>query len=159
MAVAYLSPWVFPGGKPGLYPVVETTKRSLTQAPYPVGTRAFDALGNEYMYVKASGAIEATDAVAGGSTLGLSAVVQSANTATGAPWIGVGHAAFADLQFGWIQVGGVASVKTGNITPGAPVIAKTTAGTLNDAAATDWSSKWAQALSDDAAGVANIFMP
>lgn len=158
MADVFLLPAQYPGGKPGLIAKGSSTARSATQH-LPIGTRAIDADGNEYLYVKAGGAIAATDAVAAGSTTGLSGVVQTANTATGAPWIGVGHAAFANNEYGFIQTRGVASVKTGNITAGATVIAKTTAGTLNDAAATDWSCKWAQAVSDDSGGVANIFMP
>jgi hypothetical protein len=111
------------------------------------------------MYVKAGGVIAATDAVKASGTEGLDAVVQTANTATGDPWIGVGHAAFADNEYGFIQTRGVASVKAGNVTAGAAVVPKTTEGTFNDLAATDFSTKQAQAISDDSGGLANIYMP
>src|SRR5688572_16784668 len=107
-----------PRQHPTLFPEFDSTKRTTT-AYLTIGTRGFDRSGNEYMYVKAGGTIAATDIVKAGSTEGLEAVVATGTTATGEPFLGVGHAAFADNEYGFIQIHGVASVKAGNITAGA----------------------------------------
>lgn len=141
---------------PQYFPEFDSTKRTTT-AYFALGTKAIDRSGNEYTYVRAGGAIAATDAVKLSGTEGLEAVVATGTTVTGEPFLGVGHAAFADNEYGFIQTRGTASVKTGNITAGAVVVPKTTAGTLNDAAAADVSSNpRAVAVTDDSGGVATI---
>lgn len=160
MAKAYILPAGFPGGVAGGFPEVDTTARSLTQT-LRLGTRAYDIDGNEYLYVKAEGAIAATDAVAITTTGGLQEVTQSSNSATGTQgFLGVAVAAFTDEQFGFIQIRGlVASVKTGTVVAGTPLAAATTAGTLNALTAAMFTSKHAIAVTADAGGVASVYLP
>lgn len=165
MAFLFVQPFApgsslgFPGGVAGGYPVVTDSTARTAAAQFTVGTTALDSAGNRYLYVQFGGTVAATDCVRGGTTTGLSGVIQTANTATGDPFLGCGHAAATNAQFGWIQTHGVMTVKSGNITAGATVLPKTTAGTVNDAAATDIATRAGLALADDAAGVVSLYLP
>lgn len=111
---------------------VSDTDRSLTQLA-PLGSRYFDALGNEYRYCKAQAAIAAKEAVCfNGSALGYDAVrkVTDVNEYV----VGVANAAFAVNEYGLIQTHGVTECK---------VIVGTAAGSCLVSDATDGTLKLA----------------
>lgn len=113
-----------------------STDRSTTQK-FPLGQRAYDALGNEYAYVKAGAAISQYEAVKfNGSTLGWDDVRKTA--AANEVVIGVADAAFASGEYGFIGVRGVFTVKVVAATAaGSALVSSSTAGTLALAVATD----------------------
>jgi hypothetical protein len=112
------------------------TKRSTTQEAQ-LGAKAYDALGNEYRYVKAGAAIAATDAVRfQGSALGYDDV--RSTSAAAQPVIGVATAAFAGSDYGFVLVNGIVSVKTsGAVAVNTALVSSGTAGTLAAYANTD----------------------
>lgn len=94
----------------GLAAPCNDLKRSTT-ALANVGFRTQDDIGNEYVYVKAGAAIAANAAVRfQGSALGYDDVRET--SAVNQPVIGVATAAFANGEYGFILVRGIASVKT-----------------------------------------------
>lgn len=117
---------------------VDSTARSAS-AELPLGTKAYDSLGNEYTYCKAGAAISAKEAVQlNGSALGWDDVRKTPTTAT-IHVVGVATAAFAtSAPYGFIQTKGVCTALVKNseaagITVGCST---TAAGTLEAVAAT-----------------------
>lgn len=93
---------------------VDSTARSAS-AELPLGTKAYDSLGNEYTYVKATAAISAKEAVKfTGSALGYDDVVKT-TAAANEFVVGVATAAFATTApYGFIQTGGVVTALVKN---------------------------------------------
>ncbi len=110
--------------------IVGSTTDTGTTALHPVGTRAFDAAGNEYIYVKAGSAIAQFDAVtfSAGDTdfsnvISTSAVQQYV--------LGAAQVAIANGSYGWILHRGLGRVKaTDAIAEGAFAFSSATGGLL-----------------------------
>lgn len=108
-----------------------------TTAKCPLGTRAWDASGNEYVYVKAGSAIGALQAVEfAGSALGFDDV--DPTSAADRYVLGAANGtAFDAGDYGFILTRGVTTVlATDAIAAGAPVASSATAGLLAAAGAT-----------------------
>lgn len=117
---------------------VDSTARSAA-AELPLGTKAYDSLGNEYRYVKATAAITAKHACKfTGSALGWDDVV--ATTAAASEFVvGVATAAFATTApYGFIQTGGVVTCLVEDSTAAGSIVGSSTgaAGVLEIPAAT-----------------------
>lgn len=117
-------------GHIGAYPFDSTSRHTTQQLP--LGTRAFDGLGNEYVYVKAAEALDALEAVTFGlSTLGWDNIVNTTNVDE--VIVGVAHADFAQDEYGFILHKGVGTVlATDNVTAGAPLFAGANDGLLTE---------------------------
>lgn len=86
----------------------DTTRRTTTQE-FPLGEFAFSQTG-KWQYVRAGATIAQYDAVVmEGSAAGYDAVVPT--SAVTDLVVGVADAAFADEEYGWIQVQGVCTAK------------------------------------------------
>lgn len=122
-----------------------STKTSTTQK-LPLGTKAFDANGNEYTYIKAGAAIAQYDAVRfNGSAAGYDDVRPT--SAAGQVVIGAAQVALASGEYGWILSRGVGTVKVVVATAaGSALVPNATAGTLALAQATDVTFSSAVAL-------------
>jgi hypothetical protein len=132
-------------GSPQAFPVGDATTRSAT-AQAPLGSRAEDAKGNQYVYVKAGAAIDANEAVMfQGSALGYDDVRKTSGLHK--PVLGVATAAFASGAFGYVQTHGVVVCKViVGTAAGSALVASGTAGTLKIGAATDETYRPAVAL-------------
>lgn len=108
----------------------DSTDRSTTPK-CPLGTRAWDAAGNEYVYVKAGSNISALQAVEfAGSALGFDDV--DPTSAADRYVLGAANGtAFTAGEYGFILTRGVTTVlATDAIAAGAPVASSATAGLL-----------------------------
>jgi hypothetical protein len=99
-----------------------------------LGTRAKGADGKEYVYVQASGAITGA-----GYVVVIDEVHQAAHatntTAVYGQQVGVAPVAFADNDYGWVQVFGTADIRVAaSCAANAVITSTTTAGQLDDAA-------------------------
>lgn len=112
------------------------TKR-VTVAEAQLGSKAWDALGNEYTYIKAGAAIAVNDALRfNGSALGYDDVRPTGAVAQ--PVIGVATAAFNANECGYVMTDGVASVKTsGVVAVNTQLVSSAVAGQLAAYAGTD----------------------
>lgn len=120
---------------------VDSTDRSTT-AKAPLGTRAFDNAGNQYVYGKAGAAVGALQAVCfNGSATGWDDVRPT--SAAHQVVIGcAGGTAFAENDYGFFQTRGVATVlATDAISAGAAVGSSATAGLLVAVDATAYGNK------------------
>jgi hypothetical protein len=108
-----------------------------TTAQMPLGTRAYDASGGEYIYVQAGAVIAVNSAVAfQGSALGYDDVRATAAVSRGV--VGVATAAFAAGAFGFVKSRGVVRALVANNTAAQSLLAPSAvAGTLAIAAAAD----------------------
>lgn len=107
----------------------DTTRRTTTKE-LPLGTLAYDELGNEYVYVKAGAAIAINKAVTFTlSALGMDDVV--ATSAVDQHILGVATTAFASGEYGFVLKRGVARVlATNNIAAGSRAVSGTDSGRL-----------------------------
>jgi hypothetical protein len=112
------------------------TKR-VTTAEAQLGSKAWDALGNEYTYIKAGAAIALGDALRfQGSALGYDDVRPT--SAVAQPVIGVATAAFNANEFGYVLTDGVGPVKTsGAVAVNTQLVSSAVAGQLAAYANTD----------------------
>jgi hypothetical protein len=132
-------------GTPGAFEVGSPASRS-TVAKAPLGSKAYDEKGNEFIYVKAGAAIDANEAVMfSGSALGFDDVRKTSGLHK--PVLGVATAAFASGAFGYIQSKGVVTCKViVSTAAGSSLVASGTAGTLKIGEATDLAYRPAVAL-------------
>ena len=116
----------------------DSTWRSTTAPGLPLGTRALDASGNEYTFVKAGAAIAALDAVRfAGSATGWDDIRPTSAAQQFVVGIADGTA-FAEGEYGFIKTGGIGTVKVTNSTAvGSLLVSSSTAGLLSLAVATD----------------------
>lgn len=122
------------------------TERSTT-ALFPLGAKVFDALGNEYTYVKAGASIAQYDACRfAGSALGYDDVRPTSAVSQGV--LGVATAAFSSGDYGFIVTRGAGiTAKVVNSTAAGALLGSTgTAGTLGIAVNTDLQGRGAVAL-------------
>lgn len=113
----------------------DTTRRTLTPE-LPLGTTAHGVNGSEWVYVRAGAAIAQYDAVIfEGSAAGFDQVVPSGAVTN--LILGVADAAFADLDYGFVQTKGHATCKV-NVGDTAllPLGGSAVAGTLTTVAET-----------------------
>jgi hypothetical protein len=117
---------------------VDVDKESSATQEHPLGLRvqAEDATYGvrEYEYVKAGGAVAATDAVIADVAEENLSVIPS--SAADQPLRGVAHVAIDDNEFAFIVVKGAVSVKAAaTVVAGTPAVPTATGGTLDDTAA------------------------
>lgn len=104
--------------------------------PFDLGQRMVDADGKEYVYVQANGAITGAGYVSVIDEAGQAAMATN-TTAVYGQQIGVPLAAFADNDYGWLQVFGTANIRVAaSCAANAVITSTTTAGQLDDAAGT-----------------------
>ena len=102
--------------------------------PFELGTRMQDADGKEYVWVQASGAITGAGFVCAIDEAGQAAMATNAVALYG-DRVGVALTAFADNDYGWLQVYGPASVQVAaSCAANVVITSTTTAGQLDDAA-------------------------
>lgn len=110
---------------------------STTASPtFGVGTRMRGADGSEWVYVQASGAITG----AGYAVVideDFQAAMATNATALRGLSIGIAGTAFADDEYGWVQIYGVCDIQVAaSCAANAAITSTTTAGQLDDAAGT-----------------------
>jgi len=104
--------------------------------PFKVGQRMEGGDGKEYVYVQASGAITGAGYVVVIDEAGQAAMATN-TTAVYGQQIGVPLAAFADNDYGWVQIFGTANIRVAaSCAANAVITSTTTAGQLDDAAGT-----------------------
>lgn len=110
-----------------------TTK---TTAQFDVGTHMKGNDGAEWVYVQANGAITAAGYVAA-ITEAFQAAMATNTVAGYGNIIGVAGVAFADNDYGWLQIKGPASIRVAaSCAANVAITTTTTAGQLDDAAGT-----------------------
>lgn len=109
MATIFLKPVgsLFPGNIAGGYGVSDSTTRWTTAPPFATGTKAEDALGNEWTLVKAGASIAANDPVVFNATLDDCRSASAAQQLV----VGVATAAIASGSWGWVQSRGQVTCK------------------------------------------------
>lgn len=115
--------------------------QTLTEAEYAasgkgfgLGDRYTDSAGREYVYVHASGAITAAGYVCVIDEAYEAAMLSTSNDTYGS-LVGVPRAAFADNDYGWVQVYGPSTVyAAANVAADARLMTTATAGQLEDTA-------------------------
>lgn len=134
-------------GTPGATEILDPTFRSTTQKA-PLGSRAWDQDGKEYVYVKAGAVIALNDAVMFQNSAAGFDDVRTISAAAQVTCVGVATAAFASLEFGYVQTRGVCTCKVVVATAAgsALVSGTTTAGTLEISVAGSLQSGRAVAL-------------
>lgn len=161
MAVIWIEPYAggnnalgFPGGVAGGFAQGDSTTRSQTAPPYPLGTLARDASGNEYTLVKAGAAIAVNEAVRFNAGLGDVRVT----SATQQLVFGVADAAFASGDFGWLLTRGSVTCKVVAATAiNSLLVTGGTAATLQLATAAEFAgSRGAVQITAEAAGLATV---
>jgi hypothetical protein len=111
-----------------------------TTPKFRLGTVAKGAGDEEWMYVRAAGAITGAgyvvviDPYVANNPYD-AAMVTNTNGLRGLP-VGVAGTAFADNAFGWVQVKGPCQIRTGVASANVEMTTTTTAGELDDAAGT-----------------------
>lgn len=101
---------------------------------HELGTRMRGANGSEWVYVQASGAITGAGYVVVIDEAWQAAMATN-TTAVYGQQIGVAGVAFADNDYGWVQVFGTASIRVAaSCAANAVITSTTTAGELDDAA-------------------------
>lgn len=88
-------------------PIGANATRTTTTAEFSVGTRAFGKDGSEWVYVQANGAIVAADVVLVDEDWQADQIDTTNSASNRGQRVGVAGIAFADNEYGWIQVGGV----------------------------------------------------
>ena len=102
--------------------------------PFSLGQQMQDADGNVYVYVQANGAITGAGYVCAFDEAG-QAVMATNTTAVYGDRVGVAKAAFADNDYGWLQVYGPTPIRVAaSCAANAVITSTTTAGQLDDAA-------------------------
>jgi hypothetical protein len=107
---------------------------------FRLGTTMKGAGDSEWMYVRANGAITGAGYVVVIDPMSATdpydaAMITNTNGVRGLP-VGVAPVAFADNQFGWVQIKGPCQIRTGVAVVNAEMATTTTAGELDDAAGT-----------------------
>lgn len=135
----------------------DTTKRSTT-ALNDLGAKGYDALGNEYTYVKAGAAIAQYDACRmNGSALGYDDVRPT--SAAGQVVLGAAQNAFSSGDYGFLLTRGVGTCKVVAATAaGVALVPNGTAGTLALAAAADITFTSVVALVTGVAAGSGVFI-
>jgi hypothetical protein len=111
-----------------------------TTPKFRLGTVVKGAGDEEWMYVRASGAITGAgyvvviDPYVANNPYD-AAMITNTNGLRGLP-VGVAGTAFADNAFGWVQVKGPCQIRTGVASANVEMATTTTAGELDDAAGT-----------------------
>ena len=122
---------------------------------FTVGVRATDYNGKEYVFVKADSAVAAYDMVhipsdtfvAAGLTTALSAASEE---------LGIAQFALASGEYGWVQVKGACKLKTlGSCAKAVKLYSTTTAGSLDDATASNYEIFGVQILSTNPSATAS----
>jgi hypothetical protein len=122
----------------------DTDSRSATPL-YRVGTLAADENGNTYRYVRAGAPIARYDAVRfGGGALGYGDVRPTSAATQGL--VGSAMVALSTGEYGFIQIGGIATVKVTGATPANSLLVPSSSGQLNYATAAEFTNKPAVAL-------------
>lgn len=106
--------------------------------PFRLGARACDEDGNEYVWVQASGAITGDGYVCAIDEAYQAVMVDSDVAATIAEGqiVGVANAAFADNDYGWLQIYGTCGIRTAaSALANSKLAATATAGQVDDAGA------------------------
>lgn len=99
---------------------------------FAVGDRYVAFNGNEFVYVQASGAITGAGYVVTIDETYQAAMISTSNDA-GGDLVGVAAAAFADNDFGWVQVKGVCDIQVAaSAAANVALNTTTTAGQLDD---------------------------
>ena len=122
---------------------------------FSVGTRATDYNGKEYVFVQCNSAVAAYDMVhipsdtfvAAGLTTALSAASEG---------LGIAQYALASGDYGWIQIYGACKLKTlGSCAKSVKLYSTTTAGSLDDATASNYEIFGVQLLSTNPSATAS----
>jgi hypothetical protein len=137
-------------------PRSDSTYRTQSTPKVKYGTVALDPLtGNIYMFVQAGAIIPINSAVTLNGALNQAIATSAAQQLV----VGVADTAFASGDSGWIMTDGVvvalvnAAVVAGNL-----LVSYATAGSLQLAAATDFVSRGAMALTAASGGLATIYL-
>lgn len=102
-------------------------------AQHPVGTRALDANGNEYVYAKGvANTVQYSPVVFDEEYLTVLADSQGTAPANAGP-IGVAQAAIVADRYGWYMVKGKTYMISGDVADNGQIYLTTTAGTVDDA--------------------------
>jgi hypothetical protein len=103
-----------------------------TSARFALGTRVSGSGGTEWIYVQADGAITAVGYVASIDEAFQATLLSTSNDAEG-DLVGVAAVAFADDEYGWLQVKGPASIQVAaSCAANVSLNATSTAGQLDD---------------------------
>ena len=116
------------GGYPGF-----TTASTADGRDFQVGNMAIGDDGSCWVYVQASGAIDQYDICVLDETWQAAAATTTNTASAFGQWCGVAAVAFADNDYGWVQMSGVTSVNVlANAAANAALNSTATAGTLDD---------------------------
>ena len=104
-----------------------------TDRQFELGTRMFAENGDVYVYVQANGAITATDVVVI-TEAGQADAIDTTNSAGAlGTAVGVANVAFADDEYGWVQVRGATTCNVGSsAATGTKLNSTGTAGRIDD---------------------------
>jgi hypothetical protein len=120
----------------------------------PLGTiQVID--GKEYIYLQGSASIAATSAVSYDEAF-LATLIDTDVAATLVGPVAVALAAVVANKYGWFQIGGSASIKSGTVADNGKVYATSTAGQVDDAFVQSAQILGAVFRSADSGGVATV---
>jgi len=119
-------------------PIGANPSRLTTSAEYSLGTRASGKDGSEFVYVQADGAVAATDVVVISEAWQADSIDTTNSAAALGDKVGVARAAFADNEYGWVQVHGVVDAinVASSCAPNVKLNSTATAGRIDDDATT-----------------------
>lgn len=123
---------------------------------FTVGTRVTDgSTGKEYVFVQANSAVAAYDFVhIPSDTFVIAGLTTALSAASDA--LGVANCAFASGDYGWVQVYGATKIKTlGSCAKAVKLYSTTTAGSLDDATASNYEIFGATILSTNPSATAS----
>lgn len=122
---------------------------------FSVGARAADYNGKEYVFVQCNSAVAAFDIVHIPSDTFIAAGLTTALSAA-SEIIGVSQYAFVSGDYGWVQIYGACKIKTlGLCAKAVPLYSTTTAGSLDDATASNFQVFNVQLLSTNPSSTAS----
>lgn len=123
---------------------------------FTVGTRTQTQDGKEFIFVQSATSIAAGDVVAVASDTGIAAGLTTATSAASEA-IGVAKAALASGDYGWVQIYGAVGVKVlGSCAKSVLLYSTTTAGSVDDATASNYQVTGIQLLSTNPSATATV---
>ena len=132
------------------YDEIHTTKR------FRLGTRKSDVAGNEYIYLKGVASVIVGSPVSYSETFVTALVDTDVAETINSPMAVAMAIVDATTEFGWFMIWGTTSCVAATVADNGFVFATSTAGTLDDTAASIGKVVGAQWRSADASGLATI---
>ena len=123
---------------------------------FTVGARMAARNGKEYVFAQSATSIAVGDVVAIASDTGIAAGLTTATSAA-SETIGVAQVALASGDYGWVQIYGACGVKVlGSAVKAVPLFSTVTAGSLDDATASNYLVSGIQILSTNPSATATV---